>query len=1029
MSKPNLVNSLFKIDAAEGLVRYTNTVKPYHSKLLDVLIEYIYKEDIRVKVTERWNTDIQQFKPTNDLVWNNDTQQYENNGSPCYFTTEYWDILKTNPAAGGSFIVKRHHRELFAVGAKMLVEFSDGTHQSYTIAEIAAVVTDQSDQASFKITVPPSEMVPDKTAAKLQLQNTPNVSTNVFLIQGHHASAFLPGNRFLATYTDNTSKVFIVKAAENIAAVYNTDSLTTQITIVDTQSIPLMKYVATIQPTYTPDYHIVGALTTPATTTSEQLYSTGDYNDPAHLYVDIPFGEPVPPSHPASGSWIVTGDVQDEFMIGENIIIANTVPTEMGATVYTISGSPTVASIAESVVTPIISYNIVGVTPSHPEWRDPQDHLVEEAVPGRWFIDGAHPDILPGTTMSVTNDDPGVKSYYTVASVTPATGPIRLASTIDVYQVIHGFQDNQRVTLQPSGLWIPDPQSSFYVSGVTDVDHFSVNPPTTVIEVALTNIIPETALPAGIIRNPVMPSGASLNREEVVTIIPVSTAIYRSLTDQPDGHFAPLATGLLRHVPAVYNQIAPPPVFTIGSIWINPVTNVSQRWTANGWAYNYTPTQYAWPQSAPSSSEWGIGNVQPSRAIIISAVSQNADPQTVQYHQTNSFLVDTTGLYQPAEFAVTSTKNNELMFSNAYTITSVDSVANTWTVEGDVSVIPGETIYITSSTSKQGLGKYVVASVTKSQTPTVTSHISVTRQISRLASGDGILTVPTNIDSVPKLVSGTRVKVSSTSTLPSPLDATDAYYFIPVISPFVGKDLDGNDVETPALFVLSRVRVPRDYYDYVDVAAFGDGRLTLVQDEIYVPGSKINIRDSYLSRNNGSYTIVRTANESATTTRVFVAERVLSATPSSEVYDGVMEYDTDSHVFSPLTERTCKSRDQSELNAAARITEYIEFAFTVDNFDFVLPQVLENEPRRGFVEALGFDVPANDTTGFDGDIVYSSPMFSTGSTGTGFVHNVFPIGFDTQYFDVGGIDETTASVANFYSEKATKQWLADKYPT
>ena len=66
MSKANLINSLFKIDAAEGFVRYTNTVKPYHSKILDVMIEYIYKEDVRVKVTESWNTDIHQEKSAYD---------------------------------------------------------------------------------------------------------------------------------------------------------------------------------------------------------------------------------------------------------------------------------------------------------------------------------------------------------------------------------------------------------------------------------------------------------------------------------------------------------------------------------------------------------------------------------------------------------------------------------------------------------------------------------------------------------------------------------------------------------------------------------------------------------------------------------------------------------------------------------------------------------------------------------------------------------------------------------------------------
>lgn len=42
----NLTKALFRIDPSEGLVEYIKVVKPYHSKILDVNVEYIYDEPI-----------------------------------------------------------------------------------------------------------------------------------------------------------------------------------------------------------------------------------------------------------------------------------------------------------------------------------------------------------------------------------------------------------------------------------------------------------------------------------------------------------------------------------------------------------------------------------------------------------------------------------------------------------------------------------------------------------------------------------------------------------------------------------------------------------------------------------------------------------------------------------------------------------------------------------------------------------------------------------------------------------------------
>lgn len=65
----NLVQSLFRIDPTEGLVQYANAVKPYHSKVLDVLVEYIYKESVNVSMKERWSWKMTFERPKVDRVY------------------------------------------------------------------------------------------------------------------------------------------------------------------------------------------------------------------------------------------------------------------------------------------------------------------------------------------------------------------------------------------------------------------------------------------------------------------------------------------------------------------------------------------------------------------------------------------------------------------------------------------------------------------------------------------------------------------------------------------------------------------------------------------------------------------------------------------------------------------------------------------------------------------------------------------------------------------------------------------------
>jgi hypothetical protein len=49
----DLTQALFRIDPTEGLLQYVQAVKPYHSKVLDVFVEYVYTEAMAVQMQER----------------------------------------------------------------------------------------------------------------------------------------------------------------------------------------------------------------------------------------------------------------------------------------------------------------------------------------------------------------------------------------------------------------------------------------------------------------------------------------------------------------------------------------------------------------------------------------------------------------------------------------------------------------------------------------------------------------------------------------------------------------------------------------------------------------------------------------------------------------------------------------------------------------------------------------------------------------------------------------------------------------
>jgi len=56
---------LNRIDPTEGFVSYVKDVKPYHTKILEVLVEYVYQENVETTVVEgqQWNLSLTRPNP------------------------------------------------------------------------------------------------------------------------------------------------------------------------------------------------------------------------------------------------------------------------------------------------------------------------------------------------------------------------------------------------------------------------------------------------------------------------------------------------------------------------------------------------------------------------------------------------------------------------------------------------------------------------------------------------------------------------------------------------------------------------------------------------------------------------------------------------------------------------------------------------------------------------------------------------------------------------------------------------------
>lgn len=281
--------------------------------------------------------------------------------------------------------------------------------------------------------------------------------------------------------------------------------------------------------------------------------------------------------------------------------------------------------------------------------------------------------------------------------------------------------------------------------------------------------------------------------------------------------------------------------------------------------------------------------------------------------------------------------------------------------ENDTVAATGKPLYVRNNGDFNTNRRFTIQSAVLSGGNTI---ITVNEPMSSAAQSNGKANIQDEIALVPRWALGTKVRISTTGTLPEPLNASDVYYFIP------SKEI--------GIFNLSKKAYPNSIMDLIDLTSLGDTVISISRAELFYPGAIVKVSGTYHSRNDATY-YVRTVNTEGSLLRVSVMQKIPQSTPPGILIDGTMKLDDAVGYDHP---RFCAIIQAPELYVDTFIHERLLFEFDIQLSDSISTLITEDDVGvYGNRDPLSFTTSAPDT------------------------HSILPMGYDVQFFDVGGIDE------------------------
>lgn len=375
----------------------------------------------------------------------------------------------------------------------------------------------------------------------------------------------------------------------------------------------------------------------------------------------------------------------------------------------------------------------------------------------------------------------------------------------------------------------------------------------------------------------------------------------------------------------------------------------------------------------PSNTIPPVNNVY---AGIMQAVSSDGQPVGVV---ANTFLVRT-----PAStfynVAIINAHSNQMGFVRNYTLSGVTPTDRKWFVEGDQTAFIRPEDVVFTGAARQQQAQFTVASVSYNGTST---EVVTKEGIPLTAVGNGVLSVLVTPEYLPWWSYGMAVKLSSDTPLPAPLVAGKTYYFIPHAK--------------PGHFNLAEVRTPQTYQQYVQFPEMSNQNITIGNAEFFLPGMSVHVEGSFLNRNDGYYTVLKSEEENGLI-RVYVVEPIPYPTYDDKLPDGWLTYDLREGV---VKWNVCPLTDGPSLFTQVIIGERLTFEFDIEFKDRAVVSMIEN--RVPDLVGWGDTLYGKEWDNIENARPISQSQESSIS-GDGNFAGVLNGGFDTRAFDMFPFD-------------------------
>lgn len=373
----------------------------------------------------------------------------------------------------------------------------------------------------------------------------------------------------------------------------------------------------------------------------------------------------------------------------------------------------------------------------------------------------------------------------------------------------------------------------------------------------------------------------------------------------------------------------------------------------------------------------------------------------------NSFLIQPAA-FTPFTVTVSNVNSNQFAFTKNYTITAVDLALLTWSVTDPTNQLVGElttgttpkTIFITNNTGSAANKSYTVASAT--HTLGITT-VTVVESIPPQAVGNGTFHRVKEGNELPQWAFGQGITFNSVGgILPTPLVPATQYYF--------------NPTPNPGFFNVSTVRYPTTFDHIINVGTIGTGTISVVRSETMTLGSMFEVTNTFIGRNNGRY-IVKNIKKEGANERIYVYQSIPGSTPLSQPLDGLIKLISSGYDDPQI----CDIAQAPDLYINTFFHETLKFDFVI-NLSDTIEAAWEENRVDGYGTTL-YSSSFESPFGAPGEEINSRIAATSGSvvpytTVASDAHSILPTGFDTQLFDIGGIDETVATVRELYAREA-----------